>query len=330
MSRRALAVLAAAVVLAACSSATDPLVTVPAAVSSPPAAPTDDVDLRLYFRRDDPQAPHLVAVVREVPISDDLPRRALELLLAGPVEGDGNVGPVLPASTQVLGLSVADGTAHVDLSPEVITDAGMVGRAPHNEVLALAALANTLTEFPTVQRVVLTIAGHSEGEVDGVDVDAFWGAWGLPPTLLRDDTLIGPPVTGGGVPDLAQFSVDPQRVGESGTPGVHLTNLRAHSRTAHLRVTVDAEQADAGSGAVLPHARATLVGGRVVLEIDALAYGPEPPAGRLSLSDAAFTGVEVTENLPGSLRVVVDAGEPRAFRLHTLPSPPRVVLDVRR
>jgi hypothetical protein len=59
----------------------------------------DRVDLTLYFRGGRGRQAHLVPVVREVAVSDDLPRTALALMLRGPLTTDeeGLMAP-LPAA----------------------------------------------------------------------------------------------------------------------------------------------------------------------------------------------------------------------------------------
>lgn len=62
---------------------------------------------------------------------------------------------VLPAGTSVLGMTVKDGLAVVDFSPQVLQAADAV-----HERLILDALTYTLTEFSTIDRVTLWVNGH--------------------------------------------------------------------------------------------------------------------------------------------------------------------------
>jgi germination protein M len=81
---------------------------------------------------------------------------ALESLLRGPVAGDGKISSAIPADARLLGLTIADGLATVDLSSEFESGGGsfsMLGR--------LAQVVFTITQFPTVDRVAFKINGES-------------------------------------------------------------------------------------------------------------------------------------------------------------------------
>lgn len=305
------------------------------AVSETDVAVDATVDLTLYFRSGTGAQAHLVPVQRAVAVSDDLPRRALELLLGGPVPGDGQgLSAPLPPTTSVLGFTVADQIATVDLSAEVLADAGTVGRTPEHEVLALAAIADTLTEFPTIERVRLRVAGRAHGTVAGQEVGAFWGTWGLPAELVRDDSVIGPPAEGDGVPDATRFSAEVQRVGDASVGPVAISNVRTRSRTTYLRLVVEVTAAaTTAAAAEVPPVRATASGDRITLEISDV-VGAEPgaiPEGPITMTDAAFKGVVVdTSKVPGTATVTLTTSGPREFRLHRLPNPTRIVLDVRK
>ncbi len=285
--------------------------------------PADRVDLTLYFRSGGGAGAHLLPVVREVAVSDDLPRTALELLLAGPrpEDGAGLVAP-LPTSTRLLAFRMAGDAAYVDLSGAVVDDAASVASRPVHEALALAALADTLTEFPTVQRVHVTVDGRSSGR--------FWGAWGLPRWLLRDDSVIGPPADGRAVPDIASFSHRPQRIGaDVAAPAVRVRGVSARVHTGYLRVSVELAGAGDAAGAV-PSSRARRRGRAVELLVDRAVAATLPSDGVLPVADPTFDAVQVEPGLlPGTVRVVVRSRERTAFFLHTIPNPTRVVLDVR-
>jgi germination protein M len=335
--RTAALLVAVVALLGGCRQGTDPVSAPPAEPSPEPTIQPDDrVDLTVYFRNG--AGGHLVPVVREVAVGDDLPRRAMELLLAGPndeeVESGGMVAP-LPTTTRILGFTVDSGTAEVDLSAHVISDAQEVGATPENEVLALAAIVGTLTEFPAIDRVRLAVEGVTSGWRGGVNVGAFWGGWGLPELLVRDETVLGEPSRDAdGVPDLALFSGDPQTLGAGNGEPVAIHTVRMRSRTTYLRLAVgitDPEDPDA-PGAV-PQARARADGNSILVEIDGVtAYTAEVSAGqRLAVDDPAFESlsVELTE-LPGTVRLRLNLAEARSFVLHRLSSPTRVVLDVKK
>jgi len=139
----------------------------------------------------------LATAGREVP-GDDVPRSALDALLAGPqgFETELGWGSAIPAGTEVLGLAVEDGVATVDLSGEFQTGGGsasMLGR--------VAQVVYTLTQFPEITSV--------EFAIDGAPVDAIGGE-GV--------------VVAGGVDRGAFTAVLPAILVESPTPGEAVTS----------------------------------------------------------------------------------------------------------
>lgn len=341
MFRFAAQVAGLCLLLAACDGGTGPSVeTTPQsstlAMGTDADLPSEDaVNLKVYFRSGTGANAHLLPVVREVPIREDLPRQALELLLAGPDEGDGrDVQPVLPSSTRILGLRVEGDLVHVDLSEEVVADARDVASSPEAELLALAALANTLTEFPAIDRVRLTVEGSPVSAEEPTEVRAFWGGWGLPEILVRDESVVGPPREGEGVPELSRFSVEQQEAGDDGAPGVLVTSVRTRDRTTYLRLVVEvADPAVPESPSAVPPTRAYAEEDAIIVELDGIAaYDADFGLGqRVQFNDPSFHSVEIEQaDLPGTIRFRITPTTPRQFRLHLLSSPTRVVLDVRK
>ncbi len=331
MSRRFLAPLAAAVAVAGCSAAAPDgdsaaseaaaAVRSAAVVSEAATQPADVVDLTVYFREGTGAAAHLVPVTRQVPVGDDLARTALELLLAGPAPGDPDgLAAAVPTTTRVRDFRVDGDTAFVDLSAAVVADATSVGKRPEHELLALAAVANTLTEFPTIERVRMAV----DGEIDG----DFWGGWGLPRLLTRDTSVIATTTPPPPVPDLGRFSTATQRSGDRprAVP-VRVTSVRAEPHTGYVRVTAALERPAGGDLTAVPRAVAARRDGRIVLKLrDVAAADLSGPTSR-----RAEPGVEVSLDRAGRsrLRISVAASGRREFWLHTLSEPARVVLDVR-
>jgi hypothetical protein len=165
-------------------------------VPSPTAGPIETTTVRAYFLRVS-AAGHidLVPVLREIPKTQAVATAAMNALLAGPDETERTADPELsttiPTGTRLLGLSVADGVATVDLSREFESGGGsasVFGR--------LAQVVYTLTQFPTVQSVLFQLDGepvtvfsgegvildHAVGRADYTDqLPAIWvdrPAWG--------------------------------------------------------------------------------------------------------------------------------------------------------
>lgn len=325
-SRIAAAAALVALLLAACAEATPPLGEggQPLVKATPELADEDTVELTVYLRSGSGPEAFLVPALRTAPVGGDLPRAALEALLAGPQQGDGgDVHAPLPTTTTVRAFAIEGDTAVVDLSGEAIADAASVGASPEHELLALAAVADTLTDFPEIDRVRLTIAGKG---------GTLWGGWALPAVLTRDETLIGQPHEGELLPSPARFVTTEQRVGQAGAAPVAVRSVRTIDRLAFLRVVVELADGD-GPAPAVPPTRAWVEHGRLLLEIsDALESAADfAPGQHLQLDGMPFQTLEAGDGeLPGPLRLAVAPAGAHPFWLHTLTSPTRVVLDVRK
>ena len=127
---------------------------------APTGQPTDTVVVRAYFfLGDESGSAGLVPVLREVPQTTAVGRAAMEQLLAGPSAREASASPAItstiPAGSRLLGLTVANGLATVDLSREFESGGGsasMVGR--------LGQVVFTLTQFSTVREVAFEIEGR--------------------------------------------------------------------------------------------------------------------------------------------------------------------------
>jgi hypothetical protein len=93
-------------------------------------------------------------------------RGALEQLIKGPPAGSGLDG-MLPEGTRVLGLEIAGGLATVNFSRELLEQSyGSMG-----EALLLGSIVNTLTRFPSIERVWILVEGQAPGSLGGhVDI----------------------------------------------------------------------------------------------------------------------------------------------------------------
>jgi hypothetical protein len=104
---------------------------------------------------------------RTVAQTSGVAKAAMNALFAGPnaAETAAGVTTAVPAGSRLRGISVAGGTATVDVSRKVAT-AG--GRASVR--MRLAQLVFTATQFPTVHRVRLEVAGQVVHSIAGVPV----------------------------------------------------------------------------------------------------------------------------------------------------------------
>jgi germination protein M len=108
----------------------------------------------------------LAPVLREIPKTQAVASAAMAALIAGPNDREMATSPAMyttiPDGTRLLGLTIANGVATVNLSREFESGGGsasVLGR--------LAQVVYTLTQFPTVQKVTF--------ELDGQAVTTFSG-----------------------------------------------------------------------------------------------------------------------------------------------------------
>lgn len=131
---------------------------------------------------------------RVVPVDDVYGRVLAEWLEAMPQENP-DVALVQPVA-EVLSVTLADGVLTIDWSAEILRfDAD-----DREERIALAGILRTFGQFPEVEQVAFTVQGQADGEVDGLDIQDFWGSVSLrdqPWDVLRPS----PPIDDGASED---------------------------------------------------------------------------------------------------------------------------------
>ncbi len=160
------------------------------------SVPSVEQYVRVYFLIDevtDEGGPFVRPVSRQISPTLEVARAAVNELIAGPTPdeqaGTPSVSGGLPEGTQLLGLTIAGDTARIDLSEEIENIGGTFG-----EMSVLAQLVFTLTQFPTVDEVVLLIegeqvelfGGHGMEVAPSLNRDWFLGG-GLVPEILIDE-----------------------------------------------------------------------------------------------------------------------------------------------
>ena len=176
------------------------------AAATPSPSPNETRVLRVYFFLDGPRGSGgLVPVLREVPATPAVARAAMEALLDGPRPRERDASPPIsnrvPVGTELLGLTIDDGVATVDLSSEFEE-----GNEDGSQIGRLGQVVYTLTQFPTVRSVAFRIEGRpvrvfgSEGIVldapvgraDLVDVEPFQSMFeGVLPAIFVDGPAWG-------------------------------------------------------------------------------------------------------------------------------------------
>lgn len=127
--------------------------------TSPTPQPTRAIPILVYFARGE----KLVVVGRTVP-TNAVATEALNALLRGPTPAEKTAGVAtqIPTGTVLRGVSVADGTATVDLSKEFESGGGTLSMT-----MRIAQVVTTLTQFPTVKRVTFRIGGVAVESIGG-------------------------------------------------------------------------------------------------------------------------------------------------------------------
>lgn len=160
-------------------------------VADEPAEPVDQVFVELFYVKEGLSAKSIIRAVDTPQVATN----AIRALIEGPTpaEQDTELSTSIPADTLLLGLTIEDGLATIDLSREF-----EVGGGSFNILSRLAQVVYTLTQFPTVDEVMFHIDGKAievfsgEGVVleDPVDRDDY--ATILPIEPSQDPTATEP------------------------------------------------------------------------------------------------------------------------------------------
>jgi germination protein M len=127
---------------------------------TPSGSTTGTMLVRAYFVLGGPPGSvGLVAVLREVPKSAATATAAITALLAGPTgaeAGDRQITSAVPDGSKLLGLTIKNGIATIDLSSEFESGGGSA-----STLNRLGQVVYTLTQFSTVRSVVFQIDGRN-------------------------------------------------------------------------------------------------------------------------------------------------------------------------
>jgi germination protein M len=124
---------------------------------TPTRTPADTMVIRAYFVLDgDVGVEGLVPTLREVPKTTAVARAAMETLLRADILADDNLASAIPVGTRLLGLTIRDGIATVDLSREFESGGGSA-----SAFRRLGQVVYTLTQFSTVRAVLFQVEGKT-------------------------------------------------------------------------------------------------------------------------------------------------------------------------
>jgi spore germination protein GerM len=131
----------------------------PQPTAAPTASPVKTMVVRAYYVLDgEPGVEGLVPTLREVPETTGVARAAMEALLeSGPItDAYQRITTAIPSGTRLLGLSIKDGIATVDLSREFESGGGSA-----SAFYRLGQVTYTLTQFGTVHAVLFQVEGRT-------------------------------------------------------------------------------------------------------------------------------------------------------------------------
>ncbi|MDU4961477.1 MAG: GerMN domain-containing protein [Sporomusaceae bacterium] len=136
--------------------------------------PQDSMRITVYRATKD--AMNLVPEVHVVDKNDNPAKTAIGLLTAEPL--DKSLVRVVPYNTALLGLKIQNGVAYANFSQNI----RRFGGGSANEILLVAAIVNTLTEFPEIKSVQIL--------VEGKKVDSLGGHLDVSEPLSRSESMI--------------------------------------------------------------------------------------------------------------------------------------------
>jgi len=260
-------VLALAVGLAACGDDSDDTsddTTTTTSASPTTAAAASGSDVAVYFLRDEQ-----VATAGRAAEGEDVATQAIEGLLAGPTDDEAGIGlsSEVPEGTELLGVDVADGTATIDLSDEFQSGGGSLSMQAR-----VAQVVFTLTQFPTVDDVTITIDGESVEGIGGEGVPASGLTRAefesLTPMVLVESPFpfeeVGAPLEATGMSNTFEANVEYSLTDAEGAVlDEGFTTATAGNGTwGTFELSIDAELPDSGSGTLAMFQTNQETGGR--------------------------------------------------------------------
>ena len=158
------------------------------------------LDMPVYYVKITENDAYLVREVHQVPYTKEVARAAIEELINGTPSTPGAM-KVLPPATKIIGITIRDGMAAVNFSRDVLrANVGASG-----EALGIQSIVNTLTEFPSVQKVSFLV----EGKVDQESIN-WWGHVGLhEQPFTRDVSQVNEPAIWVTAPTAGQKIISP-------------------------------------------------------------------------------------------------------------------------
>jgi germination protein M len=135
----------------------------------------DTTTMTIYYATKD--AVNVMAEKYIVPKNSHPAQTAMELLIAGPKNAA--LEPIVPAGTKLRNISIKDHIAYVDFNDKLVKNNN---GGSTSEILLVAAIVNTLTEFHDIQKVQIL--------VEGKKIDTISGHMDIGEPLSRSEKII--------------------------------------------------------------------------------------------------------------------------------------------
>lgn len=116
------------------------------------------ITVTLYYQNADAM---IMPVSREIPRQEGIARAAVSGLIDSPLCREEldyyKLYPVLPAGTEILGLTIRDGIATIDFNDNILNYNSI-----RDEINIFSSIVYTLTEFDTIDNVIIWVNGYQD------------------------------------------------------------------------------------------------------------------------------------------------------------------------
>jgi len=120
------------------------------------AEPVITLPVNLFFANSYGEMATEMREIANIPDHEQFLKLVIEELIKGP-ESESLIATI-PETVKVHALTIETDLVHVDFSREMHTDHW---RGADSEVMTINSIVNTLTEFPFVERIKMTVAGEA-------------------------------------------------------------------------------------------------------------------------------------------------------------------------
>ncbi|MHB8842387.1 MAG: GerMN domain-containing protein [Candidatus Aquicultor sp.] len=145
--------------------------TEPSYLAAPPDLPKTDapnnyMQIVVYY----PDKDALAKEVHEVPKEADRVKAALDILFESK-PNNGNIMAVMPENVKVLGTKIDNNMITINFNRNILNFSGNKS----SQDLLLMAIISTAKQSNSLKQFKFQVEGKEKGQIDGKDVEKFWG-----------------------------------------------------------------------------------------------------------------------------------------------------------